>query len=55
MIAFLFIQRAFYTMAAPIEYMKINRGRSQAFMAQQILHGSNIISILKQVRCKGMT
>lgn len=42
-------------MTVPIQDMQVDRCCFEAFMAQQILYGSDVVAILQKVSCKGMT
>ena len=39
---------------APVEDVGVDLSGLDALVAQQFLHGSNVVSVLEQVRCKGV-
>ncbi len=50
----LWVQRAAYRFAAPLEYVCIDHGGTDIFMAEQLLHSTNIVAVLQQVGGKAM-
>jgi hypothetical protein len=36
----------------PIQDVRVKHGRSDILVAEQLLHGSNVVSVLEKMRCK---
>src|SRR6185312_13292372 len=48
------IQRAQHAVSAPIEYVRVDLGGCNILVAQQLLHGADVISRLQQMRGERM-
>lgn len=48
------IQRTLNTDARLVQHMRINHCRAHVFVAQQFLHGANIVAVFEQMRRKRM-
>ena len=41
--------------AGPIQNMRVKHGRGDILVTEQLLHGSNVVSVLKQMRRKAVS
>ena len=48
------IKRAADMQTGPIEDVRVKHGRSDILVAEQLLHGSNVVSVFQQMRRKAV-
>jgi len=41
--------------ARPVHYVRVKHGRSDILVTEQLLHGSNVVSVLEQMRRKAVS
>ena len=49
------VERTPHTDSGSIEHMGVDHRGSDVFMAQQFLHGANIVAVFEEMRCEGMS
>jgi len=49
------IKRAADMQTGPIEDVRVKHGRSDILVAEQLLHGSNVVSVFQQMRRKAVS
>ena len=48
------VERAADVDAGTVQHMGVNHGRSDVFVAQQFLNGTNVVPVFKQVRSEAV-